>query len=200
MKNFDLTKLFWSKTRTKLLEKFFLEYESWNNDWFHMRALSRDLEEQINSIKRELDSLEELHILKSREEAKKKYFFVNKNFILLDEFKSIFLKTYNPHESIKKFFKDQKWLNLIIINEELSKRLSWNTNNIVDIFLIWELDKVVFNDFLAKTFFNRKIKYAIITKDDFEKRLEYNDKLIFNIIKQSGNIFLKDDIWVEKYI
>ncbi|MBW7954752.1 hypothetical protein H3C61_02985 [Candidatus Gracilibacteria bacterium] len=200
MKNFDLTKLFGSKTRTKLLEKFFLEYESGNNDGFHMRALSRDLEEQINSIKRELDSLEELHILKSREEAKKKYFFVNKNFILLDEFKSIFLKTYNPHESIKKFFKDQKGLNLIIINEELSKRLSGNTNNIVDIFLIGELDKVVFNDFLAKTFFNRKIKYAIITKDDFEKRLEYNDKLIFNIIKQSGNIFLKDDIGVEKYI
>lgn len=200
MKNFDLTKLFWSKTRTKLLEKFFLEYESWNNDWFHMRALSRDLEEQINSIKRELDSLEELHILKSREEAKKKYFFINKNFILIDEFKSIFLKTYNPYESIKKFFKDQKWLDLIIINEELSKRLSWNTNNIVDIFLIWELDKINFNDFLAKTFFNRKIKYAIITKDDFQKRLEYNDKLIFNIIKQSGNMFLKDNIWVEKYI
>ncbi len=200
MKNFDLTKLFWSKTRTKLLEKFFLEYESWNNDWFHMRALSRDLEEQINSIKRELDSLEELHILKSREEAKKKYFFVNKNFILLDEFKSIFLKTYNPYESIKKFFKDQKWLNLVIINEELSKRLTWNTNNIVDIFLIWEMDKISFNDFLAKTFFNRKIKYAIITKDDFQKRLEYNDKLIFNIIKQGGNIFLKDEIWVEKYV
>ena len=41
-----------------------------------MRALSRDLEEQINSIKRELDSLEELHILKSREDAKKKIFYL----------------------------------------------------------------------------------------------------------------------------
>ena len=101
-----------------------------------MRALSRDLDEQINSIKRELDSLEELHILKSREEAKKKYFYVNKNFLLLDEFKSIFLKTYNPYESIKKFFKTQENLDLVIINEELSKRLSGNTNNIVDIFLI----------------------------------------------------------------
>ena len=60
------------------------------------------------------------------------------------------------------------------------------------------MDKISFNDFLAKTFFNRKIKYAIITKDDFQKRLEYNDKLIFNIIKQNGNIFLKDEIWVEK--
>lgn len=200
MKNFDLTKLFWSKTRTKLLEKFFLEYESGNNDGFHMRALSRDLDEQINSIKRELDSLEELNILKSREESKKKFFFLNKNFILLEEFKSIFLKTYNPYESIKKFFKTQDFLDLVIINEELAKRLVGNTNNIVDIFLIWEMDKIAFNEFLAKTFFNRKIKYAIITKDDFQKRLEYNDKLIFNIMKQKGNLFLKDNIWVEQYI
>ncbi len=200
MKNLDLTKLFWSKTRTKLLEKFFLEYESGNNDGFHMRALSRDLDEQINSIKRELDSLEELNILKSREESKKKFFFLNKNFILLEEFKSIFLKTYNPYESIKKFFKTQDFLDLVIINEELAKRLVGNTNNIVDIFLIWEMDKIAFNEFLAKTFFNRKIKYAIITKDDFQKRLEYNDKLIFNIMKQKGNLFLKDNIWVEQYI
>lgn len=200
MKNLDLTKLFWSKTRTKLLEKFFLEYESGNNDGFHMRALSRDLDEQINSIKRELDSLEELNILKSREESKKKFFFLNKNFILLEEFKSIFLKTYNPYDSIKKFFKTQDFLDLVIINEELAKRLVGNTNNIVDIFLIWEMDKIAFNEFLAKTFFNRKIKYAIITKDDFQKRLEYNDKLIFNIMKQKGNLFLKDNIWVEQYI
>lgn len=200
MKNFDLTKLFWSKTRTKLLEKFFLEYEAGNNDGFHMRALSRDLNEQINSIKRELDSLEELHILKSREESKKKFFFLNKNFILLEEFKSIFLKTYNPYESIKKFFKTQDFLELVIINEELAKRLIGNTNNIVDIFLIWEMDKIAFNEFLAKTFFNRKIKYAIITKEDFQKRLEYNDKLIFNIMKQKWNLFLKDTIWVDRYI
>ncbi len=200
MKPLDLTKLFGSKTRTKLLEKFFLEYESWNNEGFHMRALSRDLDEQINSIKRELDSLEELHILKSREESKKKIFFLNKNFILLEEFKNIFLKTYNPYESIKRFFKEEDSLELVLINEELSKRLIWNTNNIVDIFLIWEMNKINFNEFLAKTFFNRKIKYAIITKEDFYKRLEYNDKLIFNILKQKGNLFLKDTLDIEKML
>lgn len=200
MKTFDLTKLFWSKTRTKILEKFFLEYESGNIDGFHMRALSRDLDEQINSIKRELDSLEELNILKSREEAKKKYFFLNKNFFLIEEFKNIFLKTYNPYNALKAFFKTQNSLDLVLINEELSKRLIWNTNNIVDIFLIWEIDKIAFNEFLAKTFFNRKIKYAIITVDDFKKRLEYDDKLIFNILRQKWNLFLKDNLNIKEYL
>ena len=200
MKNLDLTKLFGSKTRTKILEKFFLEYESWNNEGFHMRALSRDLDEQINSIKRELDSLEELNILKSKEDNNKKLFYVNSRFILIDEFKNIFLKTYNPYEPLKKFFKDEQNLSLVIINEELWHRLQWITNNIVDIFLIWEIDKINFNNFLAKTFFNRKIKYAIISYDDFQKRLEYKDKLVFNILKQKWNIFLKDDLDVKNMV
>jgi hypothetical protein len=89
-----------------------------------MRALSRDLDEQINSIKRELDNLEELNILKSKEEAKKKYFYLNKNFFLIEEFKNIFLKAYNPYDAIKKFFKNQENLDLVIINEDLLKRLT----------------------------------------------------------------------------
>jgi hypothetical protein len=62
------------------------------------------------------------------------------------------------------------------------------------------MNKIAFNEFLAKTFFNRKIKYAIITKEDFYKRLEYNDKLIFNILKQKGNLFLKDTLEIEKML
>jgi len=92
MKELDISKIFWSKCRTKLLEKFFLEYESWNNDGFHMRALSRDLDEQINSIKRELDNLSEIWILKFKQELKKKIFFVNSNFYLVEDFTNIFIK------------------------------------------------------------------------------------------------------------
>jgi hypothetical protein len=60
MKETDISKIFGSRCRMKLLEKFFLEYESGSYDGFHMRALARDLTEQINSIKRELDILEEV--------------------------------------------------------------------------------------------------------------------------------------------
>lgn len=195
MKNFDLSKLIWSKCRVKILEKLILEYDAGNNEGFHMRWLARDLDEQINSIKRELDNLEELWVLKSKEDNKKKVFFINKNFFLLDEFMWLFIKTYDPFEAVKKYFKTQNTLDFVLVNDSISDRNLW-TNCIVDIFLIWEIDKIDFNNFLAKTFFNRKIKYAIITVDDFYKRLEFNDKLIYNILTQSWNTFLKDSLKV----
>lgn len=194
MNNFDLTKILGSKCRTKILEKFFLEFESWNTELFHMRGLARELDEQINSIKRELDNLENLWLLKSKNENKKRFFWLNRRFFLIEEFKEIFLKSYNPIENIKNYLKNQKDLELIIINDSLVTRLLNNSNNIVDIFLIWKINKIDFNDFLAKTFFNRKIKYAIIEKHDFQNRIDYNDKLIINIFKQEWNIFLKDEI------
>jgi hypothetical protein len=71
------------------------------------------------------------------------------------------------------------------------------TNNIVDIFIIGELDKIEFNNFLEKTFFGKKVKYAIMSLDDFTNRLEYNDKLVLSILSQKGNVFLRDRLEIE---
>nr|MDD3720093.1 hypothetical protein [Candidatus Gracilibacteria bacterium] len=200
MKNLDISKLFGSKCRSKLLEKFFLEYESGNNDGFHMRALERDLDEQINSIKRELDNLEEIGLLRSKEELKKKIFFLNPNFLLFKEFKDIFIKTYDPLDKIKKFFSIQKGLDLAIVNECVRNKMTDSGKAILDIFMIGEIDKDDFNSFLGATFFNKKIKYAIITNDDFYNRLNYGDKLIHNILSQNGNIFLIDKMKIKEKI
>lgn len=198
MKDLDISKIFWSKSRTKLLEKLFLEYESWNNEWFHMRWLSRDLDEQINSIKRELDNLTELWVLKHKTELKKKIFYVNNKFYLLDEFIKIFVKSYNPMDKIKDFFKNQNTLELVIVNDAIKSKLITNWKNILDIFLIGEIDKESLSEFLTETFYGRKVKYAIITTDDFFKRLEFWDKLIKNILTEKWNIYLKDNLKIKE--
>lgn len=198
MKELEISKIFWSKCRSKILEKFFLEYESGNNDWFHMRLLSRDLDEQINSIKRELDNLTELWILKNKTELKKKIFYVNEKFYLLEEFVQIFLKTYNPIIKIKDYFKPKNNLELVIINDAIKTKLVSNWKNILDIFLIWEIDKEDLSDFLTATFYWRKVKYAIISTEDFYQRLEFWDKLIKNILTERGNIYLRDNLKIKE--
>lgn len=198
MKTLDLSKIFWSKCRAKILEKLLLEYQSWNNDWFHMRWLARELDEQINSIKRELDNLYELWFLRSKTDARKKIFYVNTSFPLIEEFIEIFLKSYNPMEKIKLYFKSKIDLELVIVNEAAEYKLIETRTNILDIFMIWEIDKENFNEFLAKTFYNRKVKYAIITTEDFFNRLEYGDKLIKNILTEHWNIYIKDNLKIKE--
>lgn len=194
----DLSKIFWSKCRAKVLEKFFLEFYAGKNEGFHMRWLARDLDEQINSVKRELDNLEDLGVLKSRTELRKKIFFVNTKFYLIRELQDIFLKSYNPLDAIKAYFKTQSLLEVVIVNESVKHKLVDDGKAILDIFMIGEIDRENFADFLQSTFFDKKIKFAIISTEDFFNRLSYGDKLIHNILREKWNIFIKDTLKVKE--
>ncbi len=185
----------------KLLEKLIIEDTvSRSSTGFFIRELCRDTDEQINAVRRELMNLENLGILKSYEENKKKYYSMNRNCLLYNEIKEMFLKSYDVMEPVKAFFKGRKNLDLVTVSESVLDFRVETTNNIVDIFIIGDLDKIEFNNFLEKTFFGKKVKYAIMSVDDFSNRLEYNDKLVLSILSQKGNIFLRDRLEIEETI
>lgn len=200
MKKIDLSKIFGSNCRTKILEKFLLEYESWNNDGFYMRLLSRELDEQINSIKRELDNLAHLWILKHKTQLRKKIFYLNTSFPLIGSFTEIFIQNYDPLDKVKVYLKDKVDLEVVIINEGVKKKLLYETKSLLDIFLIWDIDRTELNDFLSNIFYKRKVKYAIITTEDFYERIRYWDKLIKNILHESWNILLKDNLNIKEKV
>ncbi len=145
-------------------------------------------------------NLEALGILKSYEQNKKKYYQMNHNSVIYHELVEMFLKSYDVMQPIKTFFKGRKTLDLVTVSEGILDFRSENTNNIVDIFIIGELDKIEFNNFLEKTFFGKKVKYAIMTLEDFTNRLEYNDKLVLSILAQKGNIFIRDRLEIESTV
>lgn len=83
-----LEKIFGSRTRVKLFRLFF------NNpqDEFFVREISRKVEEQINSVRRELGNLEKMGLLKSETKNQKKYYSINTEFELFGELKALVLK------------------------------------------------------------------------------------------------------------
>lgn len=197
----DLVKLFGSRSRVKLLEKLVIEDTvGRSSTGFFIRELCRDTDEQINAVRRELMNLEALTILKSYEQNKKKYYAMNRNCVIYNEIREMFLKSYNVLNPVKEFFKGRKNLDLVTISETILDFRNETTNNIVDIFIIGELDKIEFNNFLEKSFFGKKVKYAIMSLEDFTNRLEYNDKLVLSILGQKGNFFLRDRLEIESTI
>ena len=197
----NLSKLFGSKSRTKILEKFIIENLSGiGKNGFFIRELCRDLDEQINSVRRELLNLEDLGILKSKEENKKKVYFLNKNCPIFEHISEIFVKTYDPFEPLSEFFKGKRTISLVTVAQGIKDLLSSPSNRIVDVFIIGELDRIEFNNFLERTFFGRKVKYAVMSEDDFHHRLEYNDKLVLSILSQKDIVFLRDKMGIKDKI
>ena len=144
--------------------------------------------------------MEELGICKSKEHDKKKFYIINKNCVIFKELLDMFMKTYDPVGPIVDFFKGKKSVGLITVSGKIRDLLSEPSNQIVDIFIIGDVDRIEFNNFLERVFFGRKIKYAIMSEVDFLDRLEFNDKLVLSILSQKNTLFLKDKLGIQEIV
>jgi len=145
---------------------------------FFIRELCRDIDEQINAVRRELENLENLGILKSRWEDNTKHYSLNLACKILPDLQMIFGKCFDALEELNEYFRGKHNLSLLVVGGGLEDMTRESTNNLIDILVIGDIDKDNFNLFLSKHFFGRKIKYAVISEKEFQERLKFGDKLI----------------------
>src|SRR5580692_4856213 len=81
-----IEQLFGSKTRVKLLQLFY----SNPNRSFYVREITRKIEEQINSVRRELSNLLNIGIIVSDTTNNRLYYEVNQKYEFYEPLKAIF--------------------------------------------------------------------------------------------------------------
>ena len=187
-----LKALFSSKARIKLLTTFLLNVD----EEYFIRELTRKLDEQINSIRRELSNLKKIGLLRSRVKNRKKYYYVNKDFIILNELKDIILKAMNTDSDlIKKIAKMDVDL-LLLAGEFVGEESS------VDLLVVGNVDKKVLQNLLSKdTKISKDLKFTSMTKRDFLYRLECKDKFVKDLLvnKKTTVAINKIKKEIEKY-
>lgn len=185
-----LKKLFTSKARIKLLEVFLLNPDG---EYF-IRELTRKLDEQINSVRRELSNLKSIGLLRSRFKNRKKFYVVNKHFILFNELKSIIIKASSTLDNISKKLQKLGDIDLLIISGIFIEK-----NSPTDLFIVGKIDKQQLEDFVSRELeTKRPIKMSIINKEDFLYRLKINDKFVKDLLADPENIVAINKL--EKYL
>jgi predicted transcriptional regulator len=176
-----LKALFSSNTRVKLLIAFLKE----DGSEFFIRELTRLLNEQINSIRRELNNLKKIGLLKCRSRNRKKYYSINTDFLILEELKSMVEKcTDSKRELVKKIQKLGK-VELVLFSGQFVN----NKNQQIDLLMVGDIDKEDLSDLLRQeSKQDKEIRYALLSKGDFLYRLKLNDKFIVDMLKDTDNI------------
>ena len=111
----QLEKLFGSKCRKKILEKFILEHNFNPKKGFFIRELCRDIDEQINSVRRELENLNKLGILTSHSENNKKVFQLDQSCPIIDQLMYIFAISFDSMAHLRNYFKGKRHMSLLVI-------------------------------------------------------------------------------------
>lgn len=174
-----LKHLFTSKARVKLLNLFLLNPDT----EFFVRELTRSLDEQINSVRRELDNLKKMGLLKSRMRNRKKFFTLNKNFILYRELRSIIIKAGLSTENLIKNITKMGNVDFLVISGVFV-----NKDSQVDILVAGDLNKEELEKYLDTIQTNEPIRFSTLTTDEFIYRLKCRDKFILDLIQDQENI------------
>lgn len=186
-----LEKLFGSKARVKILKLFLLH----PLEKFYIRQLSRDLKLQLNSVRRELENLENFGILTSDikgEEAldnnqetsggqEKKYFRANANFVLFDEIKALIVKAQILYEKdfVHKLQSIGKVKLLVLTGIFVN-----NPTSLIDILIVGKINKIKLVKLIRELEIElgKEINFTIFDPREFKYRRDITDIFLYGIL------------------
>jgi hypothetical protein len=176
-----LKALFSSQTRVKLLSTFLLHPEQ---EYF-IRELTRLLGEQINSIRRELENLRRIGLVRSRHRNRKKYYHVDSTFPFYGELRSIFSKEIQPESPAIASLKNLPTVQLIVLAGMLT-----GTESKVDLLVVGTLKKEILEALLSQEPTLKNVKYSIFSEADFLYRLSLKDRFILEILNDPRHLIV----------
>jgi DNA-binding transcriptional ArsR family regulator len=171
--------LFGSKTRVKLLALFL----SNPGHAFFVRELTRKIDEQINSVRRELLNLKSLGIVTSQDKKGKSYYEINTKFEFYPELKKIFSKTdQNMTEEDKLAAALRRSGN--VQYAALTGRFVGDVTSQVDLFIVGEIDKRKLKPALSELEkeIGREANYCIMSEVEFDDRSMLFDRFLTEIM------------------
>lgn len=187
-----IEQLFGSKTRVKLLQLFY----SNPNRSFYVREITRKIDEQINSVRRELSNLLNVGIISSETTNNKLYYEVN--------------KTFEFHEPLSQIFGSQ----MAVAGDENGSENSSSLKALgnveaalftgqftrdeksgVDFVVVGDVNATQVSKYVAELEKKegKSIRYAVMDKNEFIYRKQINDRFLLTMLES------KKQILVDKY-
>ena len=177
-----LSQLFGSEARVKILNTFLTKPDG----QYYLRQLARDLDLQVNSVRRELLNLEQLGLIipvvnetKSKE---KKYYAVSRDFLLFNELKSLFIKaqmlsTKDFAENVQKICTPKLFI--------LTGFFTGNTDAKTDLLIVGKVNKEKLLKLIKELeeSVNREINYTIMDEREFIYRQEIFDVFLHKLME-----------------
>lgn len=173
-----LKQLFTSQVRVKLLQTF-IENPS---EEFFIRQLTRDLGEQINSIRRELENLRKIGILSSKLKNRKKFYYLNHSCMIIDDLANIIHKTRNPLQKLTSKLKKLGSLDLLMFSGSFV-----GAESPLDLLLVGDIENTELQALLDKEL-SFKPRIQIASSDEFVAAFNADRAFISNMLKQKGVI------------
>jgi hypothetical protein len=155
-----------SKTRIKLLVKFFLNSKTTS----YLRSLEGEFGESTNAIRLELNKFEKAGMLQSFSDGNKKMFKANTQHPLFQEIHSIVMKYVGLDRIIEYIIERLGDVQEVYLTGDVSRGLD---SKVIDLLIVGNVDRSYLTELVAKAepLVKRKIRYLIYTGEEFTEEI-----------------------------
>jgi hypothetical protein len=200
--------LFGSKTRVKLLQLFFTN----PNRSFYVREITRKIDEQINSVRRELSNLLSIGIITSDANNNRLYYEVNQEYEFYQPLGMIFgglkaapatkaskkgetaaeskIKAAEavPEHALAKAVRGTGRVDLAVLTGQFTRDDSAG----IDVLIVGDVNSAKVDKFISELeeAEKKELRYTVMPLDTYEYRLQIKDRFIGNVLDAKKQVII----------
>lgn len=193
-----IEQLFGSKTRVKLLQLFY----SNPNRSFYVREITRKIDEQINSVRRELANLLSVGLITNDTSNNKVYYEVNQRYEFYPPLQEIF---GGGTAKVRKGAKTAKAIDLPLHDDVsdlkalgnvdiavLTGQFTRDETSGVDVLIVGNVNQNALNKYVTELERQegKDLRYTVLSVDDFAYRLQIKDRFVSNLLRAKKQVLI----------
>ncbi len=205
-----IEQLFGSKTRVKLLQLFYTN----PNRSFYVREITRKVNEQINSVRRELANLLSIGIITSDANNNRLYYEVDQKYEHYnslarmfggaageekaepaDKSKSKVVKSKAepaavPQHPLAKELRSAGRVDLALLTGQFTR----DDSSGIDVLIVGDVNQAKVSRFISdlEKAESKELRYAVLPLDNYQYRIQINDRFIINVLGAKKQVIIND--------
>jgi len=177
-----LEKLFTSGIRASIISLLFNS----PGEKFYVREIARLADKNPSGVKRELDKLEEMGLIKSEREGNLKYFSVNTRSKLFPELKGLISKSLGLPGALKSVLKASEARTAFIYGPYTAN----NDLPSLDLFIVCDSNHIDKTLGEIEKRFGRKIKYSIMSSSEYRSKKRLGNRQLKKLLNTKKILLL----------
>jgi hypothetical protein len=187
-----IEQLFGSKTRVKLLQLFYGN----PNRAFYVREITRKIDEQINSVRRELANLLSIGIIASDTTNNRLYYEVNQNYEFYEPLRAIFGQgTPAPKKTQQSHVNAEQDKIKALGNIEVALytgQFTRDDSSGIDALIVGDVNQHALQKFMAELEAQegKEIRYTVMQPQEFNYRRQIKDRFVTTVLSAKKQIIV----------
>lgn len=179
-----------SRVRVQLIELFFAH----PSEMYYVREITREVEEEINAVRRELDRMIDNGIIRKEQRGNRLYYSLNSQYYYYQELLCMVAKSVGIGRKFNKYKAKLGKLKYVVFSGKFAKHLA-RAHDDVDILIVGDAVQAEVAELVKEEERKRgrEINFTILSDQEFEFRKQRRDPFLIEILSGSRVMIIGDE-------